>query len=477
MKTHPSQSTARQRFIGISGFAVMTTVVAIAAIVLLGLGALVVDFSAVGSSNPPSAEKSPHLVVETRTVRMESGFTMRKRFVGTVEPARTSELSFELDGKLTALVVEEGDRVEKGRIIARLDTQRLRARREELKAQLAAERALLDELDAGPRAEVIEAAEADVTRSKALDRLAKLNLKRQEELLRDKVISLQQWDEVQSSADATAAELEAARARLRELRTGTRKEQIAAQRAKVALKQAEIESVNVDLGKSELRAPFAGTIGARHVDEGEVVATGAPVVDLLEMHKPEVRIGIAEMSVDALKMSNTYSIDVHGRRYDARLIAIRPDRKQTTRTVTALFRVVDPSERLRSGDLATLILEQQVPEPGFWLPIAALGESSRGLWSCFTAERIADKPGDPTEGFRLARRELEILATETDRAFVRGTIGNGDRVVVGGKHRLVPGQIVTVVSPEPDSDTSTLGRFENGEQRRRTREAMSRSAH
>ena len=80
-------------------------------------------------------------------------------------------------------------------------------------------------------------------------------------------------------------------------------------------------------------------------------------------------------------------------------------------------------------------------ERGAWLPIAALSESQRGLWSAFVVE--------PAEGGAqvVRRAELEVLHVETDRAFVRGTLEPGAAVVVSGAHRLTPGQAVSTSAP------------------------------
>lgn len=89
-----------------------------------------------------------------------------------------------------------------------------------------------------------------------------------------------------------------------------------------------------------------------------------------------------------------------------------------------------------NGDLAEVALARTVAAGGFWLPATALAESVRGLWSCFVAEP------DGEGRHRIARRDVEVLHTETDRVYVRGTLEDGEQVVTSGVHRLVPGQRV-----------------------------------
>ena len=59
------------------------------------------------------------------------------------------------------------------------------------------------------------------------------------------------------------------------------------------------------------------------------------------------------------------------------------------------------------------------------------------MWSCFLLGNSENAVDDSQKTFRVEQRELEILQTQSDRVFVRGTIQNGDRVIVNGNHRLV----------------------------------------
>lgn len=118
-----------------------------------------------------------------------------------------------------------------------------------------------------------------------------------------------------------------------------------------------------------------------------------------------------------------------------------------TRTVTALFRFDERPSGVRDGELARVAVATRTPARGFWLPITALTESRRGLWSAYVVE---EDDGSLTVG----RRELEVIHAESDRAFVRGTLRDGERVVATGLHRLVPGQRIRLGS-EPAAPTAS----------------------
>jgi multidrug efflux pump subunit AcrA (membrane-fusion protein) len=88
-----------------------------------------------------------------------------------------------------------------------------------------------------------------------------------------------------------------------------------------------------------------------------------------------------------------------------------------------------------------LELAQTIAVSGYWLPTTALVRGVRGLWSCYVLGT-----SEQNDAFRVERRDVEVLHTESDRVLVRGTLQSGDRVVMSGTHRLVSEQLVRPVA-------------------------------
>jgi RND family efflux transporter MFP subunit len=197
--------------------------------------------------------------------------------------------------------------------------------------------------------------------------------------------------------------------------------------------------VDVDLSKSKLIAPFAGTISARQLDEGTIVTPGQAVLRILETGDLEIRAGVSATVAGDLEVGRKLNVRTESsRQVPAVVKRILPQRGQVTRTVDVILE--GPGDSLRDGDLVSVPVETKVPDGGFWLPRMALTGSARGLWSCYVAQPAGD--GAPTAMRRVERRELEILHQEGDRVFVTGGLRDGDHVVTSGVHRLVVGQLV-----------------------------------
>ncbi|MEM9056184.1 MAG: efflux RND transporter periplasmic adaptor subunit [Pseudomonadota bacterium] len=341
------------------------------------------------------------LLVAVDTVTPSDGYTIQRQLAGRVEAARERAVGFELQGLVLSVGAQEGDTVKAGQELATLDRARLNARRAEALAAL--------------------------EQARSASELAARTLERSEDAAGFDGISAQELDLARDAASAAAAQTAGARARL--------------------------NSVQVDLDKSSLTAPYPAVIIRRHVDEGQIVGPGQPVFDLQEIAAPEVRIGVPGNLAATLKPGDERLLTVDGRRVSARVRSVLPVRDVVTRTVDAIF-VVDEGNGVIPGDLARLDVEQTVRENGFWLPVGALAEGSRGLWTAYVAVpldsgRTAENGGTHT----LTPRAVEILYQETSRVFVRGALKAGDRYVTGGLHRLVPELEVRV----RDAQVATAG--------------------
>ena len=269
--------------------------------------------------------------------------------------------------------------------------------------------------------------------------LARLQRDRRADLYTEGAISREELDQQSFSTGALENRLAQAQSQLDELRVGTRREQIDAQMARVAQIDAGLRQVEVDLNKSVIPAPFDGRISARQVDEGVVVSGGQTVLSLVEAGDLEARVGLPTAIADTLTPGQSYPIQVGNRTASATLTALLPALDTASRTVTATLTLSGAD--LIVGETVRLLLDETQPTDGVWLPSTALVPDDRGLWSVYILGESA--PESPNR-FTVTRRQVEVLHTEGHRSLVRGTLQAGDRAIVEGTHRIVPGDRVQV---------------------------------
>lgn len=403
------------------------TLVVIGSLVILGSLA-----RAVVPQPVPSAEaESQGLSVQTLVLpEAETGYSVSRAFSGEVQARRQSDLGFERGGELTEIMATEGMTVAAGAPLARLDTRALLSERQGILAQIAAATAQLAELEAGPRSETIAVATASVQDLQNQLDLAAASYQRWQALYDEGAITQQQLDESAAQLGSLEARLVAAQQTEQELQVGSRPEQMQAQAARVASLEAALASLDVALAKSEIRAPYAGQIAARHSDEGTVVAAGQPVLRLVETGIWEARIGVPVHQTR--RLGDAPEVEIEGQLYAAEVEAIAPEVDPISRTVTVLLRL--EAATLISGQTARLHLTETINETGYWLPQTALVPASRGLWRVYSV--AANQQVNP--------QVVEVVHSEAERVFVRGTLQAGDRIIVAGTQRLVPGQQVSL---------------------------------
>ncbi|MDJ0508914.1 MAG: efflux RND transporter periplasmic adaptor subunit [Crocosphaera sp.] len=415
--------------------------------VIMGGGLLLAGFM-MGSQNRPQpetqvksniADSTNVLTVKTTRITAIYRYSIQRTYTGETTTMRESPLGFERGGKVVKLYMDEGDRITKGQVIAKLDTSELETRKLNLEAQKSQQLAILAELNRGPRPEQIDAAKAQVQQLQERLSLEVAKRERREYLYQEGAISLEQLDEVSFNSNALAAQLAEAQSRLDELLAGTRIEKINAQKAVIKQIEANIDNISLDISKSYLKSPYSGTIAQRLIDEGTVVSTGQSMVKLVENGKPEVRIGIPVEKISTIKQKSQYSVLINNKEYAARVSTILPEVDSATRTQTVVLTLESGAAfQVPKGAIARLNVTETIFQSGFWLPITALIKGDRGLWSCYgvfegeNGKKIVEK------------RDIEVLYTESNRVLVRGTIKSGDRIITQGTQRVVPGQTVII---------------------------------
>ncbi len=393
----------------------------------------------------PSANALP-----VRVLRLGSVTAPRRAddYRGTIQPSKSVELSFRRSGLLQSIAVEEGAVVTAGERLAVLDSGELEAQLRGYESQVAEARAMLAEMESGPREETIQAARAELQERKAAMELANLTLERERRLQSSSASTEQAFDEARTAAARFAAGHQAALERLKELEAGTRAEQLAAQRARVQSLNSAGEVLQVQLRDCAIVAPFDGVVARRFVDEGIIAGPERQILRLMQIDPLEARFGVSAEDAARLNPGEPVSVTVAGEPVAATVSRIEPDLDLETRTQGIHVSIPNRSgsRRVVPGQTASLAVRGPVAESddGYWLPIQALSRSVRGLWSVFVV--VPDDRGI----YRVERRDVQVAAADAGMVLITGGMVERNAMVVSdGLHRITPGMsVVPVVAPE-----------------------------
>lgn len=319
------------------------------------------------------------LAVSVSPVEYLTELDIEELFTGIAEARRTSRLGFQTGGRIERIDVRVGDTVKAGQTIARLDTRGL-------SAQLASARAVVEE--------------ARTSHQLALD-----TAERQRQLQAQGHVSAQRVEEFVAQATTAMARVEAARA------------------------QADTLRVQIDL--ASITAPYDGMIVARFADEGAIAGPGQAILELVEAGDLEARIGVAARIVPQLVPGDTYTLEAETGPVDAVLRSVTGVVDASQRTVAAVFEV-PASSGVPAGSLVRLKMQRKLEEKGFWVPLKALSSANRGMWTVYAVVGEGDD-------WRAQPRLVEMVYPAGERAFVRGPVEPGERIIVDGLQRVTPG--------------------------------------
>jgi len=348
----------------------------------LALAALLVLAGCEANTAPAIKAERP---VQVQRVAFENEATSRE-FVGVVRARYETDLGFRVAGKIVTRVVNVGDRVNAGDVVAQLDPQDLKLQVRSAEAELAA-------------------ATSNLTQAAA-------DLERYTTLRARGYASVADFDRKKAANDEAEGRLE---------------------RAKRSLDLARNQ-----LGYADLKSDAEGVITATLAEPGQVVAIGQAVARLAHHGEKEAVVALPETWLgEARKSKATVALwSDRERRFDARLRELSPQADAATRTYAARFTIGETDDTVAYGMTATVTLSRPAHTPMARLPLSAILNRGTG-----PSVYLVDENG------ALVLRPVTVASFTEDAALVTSGIGDGDKIVTLGVHKLEAGLKVRAVDP------------------------------
>ena len=396
-------------------------------VLLAGIGGGVFYWTREGASRAASD-------ASYRTVAASRGSIMASvNATGTVTPTSTVIVGSQLSGQVIEILADFNSEVTKDQMVARLNTDQLRARLDAAKADLAQARAAKSVQESQ-----VEKVTAEIERARAILTDMQAQLSRTETLLGDAQQTLDRQDTLRRQGIASGVQLQNAQTqrdsqrssrRSAEAQTGSATAQIASLSAdlKVVIsqglsaeavilqKQAVVRQIEVDVANSEIRTPVGGVVVQRNIELGQMVAASlqAPTLFLVaeDLRKIEIYANVDESDVGRVAQGQTVSFTVNaypGRAFEGIVKQVRLG-SQTVQNVviyTTVIAVDNPRLELRPGMTATARIQTErrdnalrVPNAAIrWRPPAAPGASAPEPAAAFPGASAAPPGAGPASG-------------------------------------------------------------------------------
>jgi RND family efflux transporter MFP subunit len=301
--------------------------VVISAAVVLAGGAFAWKNGNSGGNGPiattvakPTERTIELIAAELHTIKPR-GLVDVVRFTGTTQPIDQTVVKARVAGRLSEVLVREGDRVTKGQVLARFETNELQARVNE-------------------RQSAVDAARADA-------RWTARDFGDKETLARRNIVSQSALDAARAAAENKAS--------------------------MVSVAEAQLEIAQRGLADAEVKAPFAGVVGERIANQGESLPIDGKILALLDTSRVEVAAQMPAADVVRLKIDQPASVKLEGfgeRDFKGRITRISPTAQAGSRSIPVYVEISDHHDALRGGLFATGTVT--VAEKGHALAVPAV---------------------------------------------------------------------------------------------------------
>jgi multidrug efflux pump subunit AcrA (membrane-fusion protein) len=343
---------------------------------------------------------------------------------GSVEGSETADVAFLVGGKVARVLVEEGQHVTKGQLLAQIEPTDYRNAFNAATAQKEAALAVAEKADAGLRKQELEQARID------FERWAD-EYKRMKFLVERKSLPPNDFQKVEAAYNAS-------RERYQMAQEGTRKEDRATAVAQAHAAEAQASEERKRLDDTRLLAPISGNISMRRVDPGQTVAAGTAVFSIVDLNPAKVRVGVPEAEIAKVKLGANSTItlpSLAGRQFEGRVGIIGVAAEAASRTYTVKIIVPNPGPVLLAGMVAEAQIFGLATVHALTIPGEAIVHDPQGAPSVFVY--FPDRK-------RVYAHKIEVGPPVGTEIEIRSGLRGDEQVVVGGQQKLREGMLVEI---------------------------------
>jgi len=412
-------------------------------IVLLLIG--LVAFRVVSNLNETKEEDLPangitqERVIPVQTTQVKQGDM--KSFLtvtGLVEPVETVKVNAKVVGQVKEVLVSEGDEVQKGDILIRLDDEQISLQVAQANATLDSAKASLEKVRAGARPQEIKQAEAAMQQAKINLDSAEESFQRMEKLFSEGAVSEQQYDQAKGQFEIAQAQHQSAKERYELIKEGASEEDIKVTQAQVRQAQSALNIVKAQLDNTIIRAPIGGKVTAILAKTGEMISSAVPILTILDVSELYVKSGISEKDIASVRISQEVEILIDAfprNQFKGEVVTKGAAVDPQSKTLEIRIKIIDPETEIPPGVFARANILIEKKANTLIIPDTALTRKKDGLFVFVVNGEMVEKRTVTTGITR--NKQVEILQglQKDEEIVILGniTLEDGDRIIVNNR--------------------------------------------
>ena len=344
-------------------------------------------------------------------------------FSGTIQSSEKAVLSTRVMGRITNLSLEEGDRVQKGQVIARIDVLDIAAQGTQARSAVTQSQAELSRSEA-----TLNQLESQQLEAKAALDLAQIDQGRNAQLYKEGAVSKAQLDQANTAMNIAKARTAQAESGIRQAKAA-----IARSQAQVTQAKAGVSASSANVSYGTILAPFDGVVTQKLSYEGETTTSGSPLLKLENPNQLKLEVSVPEANLRFVRLNqpSTVRIDSLNRTFSGRVTQIVPAADPNSRSFIVKIQL-EKSSDLIPGMFGRIELSHGMRE-AIAIPISALFKRGQ------------------LEGVYVvgANNQVELGLVKTGKVrqgqveIVSGLV-KGERIVTNNLKKLSDGQQVAI---------------------------------
>jgi len=391
-----------------------------------------------GCSKKEAAEVEAPAPVQVSVVQQD---TIRRTVAGdgTLWPRNQASVMPKIAAPVQRFLVQRGDHVREGQLLATLESRDLTAGVAESRALLAQSEANLRSTQSATVPDAVVKAQTDVDAAKQADVVAQRLLDNRKKLVEQGALARKLVDDAEVAYAQAHSNLLAAQEHLRTLQSVGKGEQIKTAEAQVEAARSHMQTTDAQLSYSQIHSPISGVVSDRPLYAGEMASPGTPLVTVVDISKVVARVNVPQNQASSIKVGHPAVVTQPDspEPLQGKVTVVSPATDAATTTVQVWIEIENPGEKLKPGTSVHALIVTEAIKAATVIPVAAVLPGEEGGTAVLV---ISDD--------KVAHRRLVTLGVrEGDKVQVLNGAHPGEEVVVVGGLGLDDKAKVKIVTP------------------------------
>ncbi len=357
-------------------------------------------------------------------------------------PINQANVTAKISSPVKRVLVNRGDHVRVGQLLAELESGDLAAAANESNQQVEQTQAAYQALTGGTVVEDKTKAQADIqTAQQNLDAAKKLYDSRVA-LQKEGALAQKLVDDAKLPMVQAQIQLETAQRHLETLNQVSQRESIRGAQAQVNAAKAHYENAAVQLTYAQIHSPISGVVADRLVYPGEMPASGSPLVSIVDISQVVARANVPVKEATSIRVGRPARIAGPDGDLAGKVTVVSPSVDSSTTTVEVWVQVPNPGERLKPGGTVRVAIIAETIQNTIVVPAAALLNSDEGgpKVMVITSDSVAHE------------RKISVGVRQGDRVQIVSGLQEGDQVVTSGGLGLEDKAKVAIQKPKTEEE-------------------------